>query len=186
MADVRASDAEREAAIDHLRGAAVEGRLTLEELADRSEAAHKAVNRRELARLTSDLPAPLPAQTPPPYKVSTLGDVQRSGAWIVPERSRYRSWFGNIQLDLRQARMGAAEVYVHARTTFGTIDLLVPEGVDVEVRARTRLGQIKQEHAPVLPGAPRIVLTGGSWFGVIRVRHKRLWEKLTDRLLGRA
>jgi hypothetical protein len=186
MADVRASDAEREAAVEHLRGAAVEGRLTLEELADRSEAAQRAVTRAELARLTHDLPAPLPAEAPRPYKVATLGDVTRSGAWIVPERSRYRSWLGHIRLDLRQARMGAAEVEIHAFTPFGTIDLLVPEGVEVEVRARSRLGQIKQEHAAVLPGAPRVVLTGGSWFGVIRVRHKRLWEKLTDRLLGRA
>jgi Domain of unknown function (DUF1707) len=179
---VRASDAEREAAVDHLREAAVEGRLTLEELADRSEAANRAVTRGELARLTADLPVPLPAAPLPAYKVTTMGDVKRAGAWIVPGESRYRSWMGNIQLDLRQARIGAAEVHIHAWTPFGTIDLLVPEGVEVDVRAH---GKVKQDSARVIPGAPRIVLTGGSRFGVIRVRHKRLWEKLTDRLLGR-
>jgi Domain of unknown function (DUF1707) len=39
MDDVRASDAEREATVVRLRDAAAEGRLTLEELAERVEAA---------------------------------------------------------------------------------------------------------------------------------------------------
>jgi Domain of unknown function (DUF1707) len=43
--DVRASDAERERAVERLRAAAIEGRLTLEELADRSDAANRAVLR---------------------------------------------------------------------------------------------------------------------------------------------
>src|SRR4051794_3117028 len=173
MADVRASDSEREAAVDHLREAAVEGRLTLEELADRSEAANRAVTRGQLARLTADLPAPLPAVALAPYKGSTMGDVKRAGTWIGPGKRRYRWWLGNIQLDRREARMGAAEVHIHAWTPFGTIDLRVPEGVEVDVRARGR----RQQDAPVImPGAPRIVLTGGSRLGVVRIRHKRLWE----------
>jgi hypothetical protein len=68
---------------------------------------------------------------------------------------------------------------------FGTIDLLVPEGVEVDVRARSRLGAIKQDTSPASLGAPRIVLTGGSVFGEIRVRHRRLWENLVRRLIGR-
>jgi len=140
--DVRASDAERERALERLRAAAVEGRLTLEELADRSEAAGRAVMVRELERLVADLPAPLPdlpAAAAGPVKA--VGDIHRSGAWLVPAESRYRSWLGGVRLDLRQARIGAVDVRIHVRTLFGTIDLLVPDGVDVEVRARTRLGR---------------------------------------------
>src|SRR4051794_41918996 len=55
--DVRASDAERDATINRLREAAAEGRLTLEELTDRIEAASGAVMRSDLAPLTADLPA---------------------------------------------------------------------------------------------------------------------------------
>jgi Cell wall-active antibiotics response 4TMS YvqF len=118
--------------------------------------------------------------------VRTLGTIRRSGAWLVPADSRYRSWFGHIQLDLRQARIGATDMRIHARTLFGVIDLLVPEGVEVEIRARSRMGRIRQEHsAPAAFGAPRIVLTGGSTFGEIRVRHRRLWENLVRRLIGR-
>ena len=54
----------------------------------------------------------------------------------------------------------------------------MPEGVEVDVQARARLGQLKQEAGAATPGAPRIVLTGGTVFGDIKVRHQRLWEKL--------
>jgi hypothetical protein len=183
--DVRASDAERDEAIDRLRGAAAEGRLTLEELADRSEAAHKAVTRRELARLVEDLPAALPAAPGDARPVRAMGDIRRAGAWVVPAESRYRSWLGRVQLDLRQAQIAAPDVRIHVRTVFGQIDVLVPEGVEVDVQARSRLGAIKQDTSPASFGAPRIVLTGGSVFGEIRVRHRRLWENLVRRLIGR-
>jgi hypothetical protein len=29
-----------------------------------------------------------------------------------------------------------------------------------------------------IPGARRVVLTGGTFFGDVKVRHRRLWEKL--------
>ena len=184
--DVRASDAERERVLEQLQAAAVEGRLTLEELADRGDAAQRAVMRGQLERLVADLPAPLPDVPVKVKPVRTLGTIRRSGAWLVPAESRYRSWFGHIQLDLRQARIGATDMRIDARTLFGVIDLLVPEGVEVEIRARSRLGGIRQDvPAPASIGAPRIVLTGGSVFGEIRVRHRRLWENLVRRLIGR-
>jgi hypothetical protein len=184
MSDVRASDAERDAAIERLREAAAEGRLTLEELADRIEAAGTAVMRSELAPLVSDLPAPVSTpQAVAPAVVSEVGDIKRSGTWLVPADSHFRSWLGNIQLDLRQAHLSAPEVRIDVSTPFGTVDLLVPEGVDVDVQVQTRMGTLKHEASAPVPGAPRIVLTGSTVFGTIRVRHQRLWEKLAR--LGR-
>jgi hypothetical protein len=59
--DVRASDAEREEVITALRTHAGDGRLGIEELDERIEAAYAAKTRRELAALTNDLPrAPRP------------------------------------------------------------------------------------------------------------------------------
>ena len=132
--EIRASDAERDATVDLLREAAAEGRLTLEELSDRVEAAAGAVTRSELAVLTSDLPAKTvvlgaAAQTP---DVRAVGDIKRSGAWAVEADSHFRTWFGAIKLDLRQAQISATETHIHARAVFGNVDLLVPEGVEVE------------------------------------------------------
>ena len=54
--DVRASDAEREEVITALRTHAGDGRLDVEELDERIEAAYSAKTRRELVALTDDLP----------------------------------------------------------------------------------------------------------------------------------
>ncbi len=176
--DVRASDAERDATVDRLREAAAEGRLTLEELTDRIEAAATAVMRSDLVPLTSDLPATAAVGVAPQSAgVRGVGDVKRSGPWTVPAESSFRTWFGNIKLDLRQAQMSTTETHIHARAVFGNVDLLVPEGVEVEVQARTQMGRTNLQAGAEMPGAPRIVLTGGTIFGDIKVRHRRLWEK---------
>jgi hypothetical protein len=180
--DVRASDAERDATVDRLREAAAEGRLTLDELSDRIEAAAGAGMRSELVALTSDLPARAAlgrsVQSP---SVRGMGDIKRSGVWAVPAENYFRTWFGNIKLDLREAQISAAETHIHARALFGNLDLLVPEGVEVEVQARTQIGRTKQEAGAATLGAPRIVLRGGTFFGDIKVRRRGLWEKLTRR-----
>ncbi|MBB4664912.1 DUF1707 SHOCT-like domain-containing protein [Conexibacter arvalis] len=208
---IRASDAERDATIERLRAAAGEGRLTLEELADRIEGASGArVTRGELTRLTADLPpeaAPsgggaagalgpgaaagggLPAgagvAVAPVAVSSVFGDHRRSGLWQLPQRSRWRTVFGDVKLDLREAHVPAGAIEVDVSTVFGDVELLVPEGVLVEIRTRTTFGDVKQRaggSAP--PGAPRIVLTGGTIFGDVRVQARRLRERLVERLLG--
>ena len=56
--DVRASDSEREEIVSELRGHAGEGRLSVDELDERIEAAYAAKTRRDLVALVKDLPKP--------------------------------------------------------------------------------------------------------------------------------
>jgi hypothetical protein len=180
--NVRASDIDRDATVNRLREAAGEGRLTLEELSDRLEAAFDAVTRSDLALLTRDLPgAAAVGVATPPVEVRGLGDVKRAGPWTLPAESSFRTWLGSIKLDLREAQIGATETHIHARALFGSIELLVPKGIAVEVQARTRLGRTHLQAGSGAPGAPRIVLTGGTFSGNLKVRHPRLWEKLRRR-----
>jgi hypothetical protein len=63
--DARASDADRECAVDVLKAAFAEGRLTMEDLGARAEGAYSARTYSELAALSADLPTalgPLPLQ----------------------------------------------------------------------------------------------------------------------------
>jgi len=186
--DLRASDAERDRAVDVLRDAAAEGRLTFEELADRIDVATAASTRGELATVTADLPVPaeVAATVAAPIDQSSFfGDLKRSGAWTVPERSKWGTVFGDVVLDLREARVVAPEVTIDAGSFFGDVELLVPEGVVVEVRSRTVFGGVRQETGDAgPPGAPRIILVGGTVFGDVKVRAKRLREKLVARFLG--
>jgi hypothetical protein len=182
--DVRASDSERDATVDRLRAAAAEGRITLEELADRVATASSAVMRSDLTTLTADLPLGTALTPPAPAaNVRTLGDVKRAGTWIVPAESSFRTFFGTVKLDLRQAQLSALETTIHVRALFGNVELLVPEGVEVEVRAGTRMGRLTLEAGAATPGAPRIVLTGGTVFGDVKVRHQGMLEKVFGRLL---
>ena len=54
---MRASDHDRQEVVDRLRGALVDGRLTVEEFGDRAGLAYQAVTYGDLAALHADLPA---------------------------------------------------------------------------------------------------------------------------------
>ena len=69
---LRASDADRDAVIERLRKAAVEGRLEPDELEDRVEDALRARTYGELAPLVSDLPGPPVAQRRKPSPARPL------------------------------------------------------------------------------------------------------------------
>ena len=175
---IRASDDERRAATDLLGRAASEGRLNLEEHAERVDAALAATHRDQLDELTSDLPdgsalevaSPMAASATPVRVHSVFGDIKRSGAWSVPDRGAWRTVFGDLKLDLRQARLTSATTEIELRTIFGDVELLVPPGVLVEVHCRTVFGDVRQQNlAPAAPGAPRLVLTGDCVFGDVRV-----------------
>jgi hypothetical protein len=30
-------------------------------------------------------------------------------------------------------------------------------------------------------GAPRVILTGGTWFGDVKILHQRMWETFLNR-----
>ena len=56
--DVRASDAERDEIVSQLRTHAADGRLDVDELAERVERAYAAKTRRDLVAIVGDLPRP--------------------------------------------------------------------------------------------------------------------------------
>jgi hypothetical protein len=87
--DLRASDAERERAVTRLRRHAAEGRLTMEELDERSERAYAARTVSELAALVADLPGGLervPASRPatPAFDVGGIGVRPFTYVWDLP------------------------------------------------------------------------------------------------------
>jgi hypothetical protein len=83
--DVRASDAERERVVEQLRDHALAGRLTVEELDERSARAYAEVTRSQLAGLLVDLPTPVPERrpAPPPY-VGPPGVRPFTYEWHLP------------------------------------------------------------------------------------------------------
>src|SRR3954447_22102817 len=122
-----ASDAEREATVEQLRVAAADGRLTMEELADRSELAYRARTEGELSALTRDLPAShvagsLPVafdgQEPGESYVGVLSGATRRGRGRVPRRSKAVAVFGGVDLDMREAQFAAHDTYLRVVAVF--------------------------------------------------------------------
>jgi Domain of unknown function (DUF1707) len=184
----RASDAEREAVVARLRDAASEGRLTVEELAERIDAAYAATTRAELEPLTADLPdvpmttatASVPAGAAPPARASSsvvvgiLGGGDRKGRWRVPPRMTVVNVMGGADLDLREAVLDAPEVEITVWSLMGGSDVVVPEGVHVELKGFGLLGgnRLRLEGPPPPPGAPVVRVRAWSLMGGTDVKSK--------------
>jgi hypothetical protein len=112
LSDLRASDAEREAAAERLRTAALEGRLDSDELEERLASAYGARWRSELARLTADVtppPAPVPAPVFVRPRVTTNGfavaSIVCACLWMFWLGSALAIIFGHVALSqIRQSR----------------------------------------------------------------------------------
>jgi Domain of unknown function (DUF1707) len=130
--DVRASDAEREAAVERLRVATTEGRLTLTELTDRTEAAYTATTRGELVRITADLPAAAATAAPVPatpgadreWVIAIIGDTKRQGRWRVERPLAALAVMGDVVLDLRGAEVPQGQVAIDATAVMGDVKVI--------------------------------------------------------------
>jgi Domain of unknown function (DUF1707) len=179
--DVRASDAEREATVMRLRDAAGEGRLTLEELAQRVEAADGALTRDDLARMVADLPAALePARAGSPAVPTRrlygiLGGDTLSGPVRLGAECRVINVMGGADLDLTEAVLVEGEVTIRIFSLWGGSNIIVPHGVHVEHWGRGLLGWDEVDppgegEAPP-PGAPVVRIRSVSIMGGTDVKR---------------
>jgi hypothetical protein len=179
----RASDSEREAAVVRLREAAAEGRLTVEELAGRIDAAYAATTRADLEPLTADLPgAPSPASAAvatggggTSFVLGLLGGGDRRGRWRVAERVTVVNLLGGADLDLREATLAGPEVHITVISLLGGSDIIVPEGVHVDLSSFALLGgdDLRLEGAEPSPDAPVVHVRTVSILGGTDVKTGR-------------
>ena len=112
--EVRASNQDRDDAVKILRAAAGEGRLTADELNERTEAAQSARTSGELAALMRDLPVQddMPSDGPADLiQVDRqIGDVVRTGRWMLPRRMDIRAMLGDVKLDFTAAEITADRI----------------------------------------------------------------------------
>ena len=187
--EVRASDAEREAAIDRLRDAAGEGRLTLEELADRIEGADGARTRADLASLVADLPeagkpAAGPAAPAPARRLyGILGGDTVSGPVRLGAECRVTNILGGADLDLTDAILTEGELTIRVFSLWGGSNIHVPDGVHVEHHGIGILGWDKVEPPPEgrepPPGAPVVRVRSVSIMGGTDIKRgpPRPWRR---------
>jgi hypothetical protein len=188
--ELRVSDADREATVVRLREAGGEGRLTLEELAERVEAADAARTRGELDALTADLPDTPVSAAPAPdvprkerrWIVAIMGGETRKGRWRPSRRTNAIAVMGGIDIDLREAELADGAEFL-AIGIMGAVSIIVPEGVSVEMSGFALMGGNSgpDDRIPPLPEAPLIRVRAFSLMGGVVVERKKARRRRSDR-----
>jgi hypothetical protein len=171
---LRVSDAERDVTLRTLGDHAAVGRLTLDELEERSGRALAAKTRGELAALITDLPAGGAQPSGSPALPQGARDVRpkRPVRWMVSimsgshRRGRFRAVgsinavaiMGGDEIDLRDAEIEGGELTLNLFALMGGANIYVPDSVDLDVGGFSLMGgheEVGRELSP-RPGAPLI------------------------------
>jgi hypothetical protein len=174
---IRASDRERDVALQRLQVAFGEGRLTDEEFDERMRAALAARTHQDLDGLFTDLPADaaLASRTAAPvagrpvgrFQVAYKNSVRRGGRWRVPERYSALIYKGRCRLDLRAAELDGPITTIFAVAYKSEIEIIVPPGVRVELSG---FGTSAEVHTDPAPNGPVIVVRGFAYKGSVDAR----------------
>ena len=177
-----------------LRDAMAEGRLTLDDFSQRTDAALTALTRDQLAEVVADLPAhptlgggAVPAVVPTPWVVGVMSHSERTGRWRVGHELHAVAVMGECKIDLRQAVIDAPLIVVDALAIMGTVEVIVPEGVQVDLQGIAIMGArtLRMKDAEILEGAPVVRITGLALMGEIKVRNQptlleMAWKRLSS------
>jgi class 3 adenylate cyclase len=199
---VRLSDQDRERVVEVLKTCCGEGRLTLDEFSERVVAAYQAVALRDVAPVLADLPHPFgpdfagvldserdhsPVPAPPQvlpaatgrkvtrWTISIMGGSQRKGRWRLREKTNAVAIMGGCLLDLRNAEVEGPDVLINAITVMGGIEIIVPEGIEVELGGIAIMAgkdAKRLKNVPPLPGSPIIRVRVFAFWGGVTVRSK--------------
>jgi hypothetical protein len=193
-ARMRISDADRHQVAEILRDAAAEGRIDLDELDERLEAAYAARTYADLVPITMDLPVQalpqLPAQVaraqaspvvPGPEEerhVAILGGFDRKGVWIVPQQLSIFAMMGGADLDLREAKFAAQEVTITVNCFMGGAQITVGPHTNVVMEGTGIMGGYSGPGGKVAAeldaGSPTVRVRGVAVWGGVSVERKAL------------
>ncbi|HTO53551.1 MAG TPA: LiaF domain-containing protein, partial [Myxococcota bacterium] len=71
----------------------------------------------------------------------------RRGEWLPAEDIQVRAMFGNVTLDFRRALLEPGITTLDCLAFCGSIDIIVPSKLEVELAASAVLGAVEQKNA---------------------------------------
>lgn len=135
----------RERIVESLSSGYANGALEVDELDRRLALVQTAKSARELDALVTDLsPATSTALVPAQRMRIMFGSIERTGPWAVPQQLRARVVCGNLELDLRDARLAPGLTTIEVDVTMGNVEVIVPPGYQVDVEASSFLGAVEE------------------------------------------
>jgi hypothetical protein len=192
---LRVSDAERDVTLRTLGDHAAVGRLTLDELEERSGQALTAKTRGELAVLTSDLPAEAGQpgtgratarpRKPVRWMVAIMAGSHRRGRFRAVGSINAVAVMGGDEIDLRDAEIEGGELTLNFFGFMGGANVYLPDSVETEVGGFSLMGgheEVGSQRRP-RPGAPLVrirVYNLMSGVTIYRLPPEARGKSLTD------
>ena len=181
---MRASDADRHRIADLLAEAFADGRLTIAEHSERTDAVWAAKTVGDLEPLIADLsPTGLPggvagsttrAVVPaarPLQVMHVFSSGEQTGDWLVPSHINAFALFGHPTFDMREAAFVSMDVALQVNAIFSTVELYVPAGVTVIDETVKFLGDVHMKGlGQPDPNAPVVRIKGFVLFGEVEIR----------------
>lgn len=92
-----------------------------------------------------------------------FGSIERRGPWTVPSHLAARVVCGSLELDLRDASFGPGITTIELDVTTGSVEVLVPPTLAVEVDVHSVLGSVEDHRRTAVahdPEKPLVRITG--------------------------
>lgn len=172
----RLADRQRDALVAHLRDQCADGRLDLDEFADRTAMVLRATTWAEAAPALDGLPEPgaePPARPPRRRTVGVLSGNRRRGPWRLLGRHTAVAVLGHCTIDLTEARLEGTEPVLRVVAVLGGVEVVVPEGVGVELDGLAVLGARSDRlKASATPPSVVLAVRATTVLGGVTVRHR--------------
>lgn len=136
----------------------------------------------EAVRTPSDVPAPGRIRDHD-RTVAVFGETKRQGRWVPARRTTLVSFMGTQVVDLREALMAPGDYAIHSVGVFGSVEVIVPPGMDVECNGSAVFGSFEQSdpvQASRWSGGPVVRVNGFAVFGSIEVSARYPGESKRD------
>ncbi len=196
--NIRVGHRERDAVAALLQEAAGDGRLSMDELDDRLEAALQAKTFADLDPLVADLTDEPPSRTlssgqpkpqgPPAAGYSRedplrldggMSSEKRRGVWTVPPFILINQGLGSVKLNCLEATPAAQLIEIEVIGGAGSIVLVLPDGWAADADRLSKSWGSKSVNVPrePAPGKPLLVIFGSLGMGSLKVRPPSRFEK---------
>ncbi|KQC36754.1 DUF1707 domain-containing protein [Frankia sp. ACN1ag] len=108
------------------------------------------------------------------WTVAVMSGNERTGRWRPSRHTRAVAVMGGCELDLREIAFPTDTLLITAVAVMGGIEIIVPEGVEVEVTGVSVMGgrSVKVADTPRRPGTPVVRIRAIAVMGGVEVRSK--------------
>jgi hypothetical protein len=139
----------------------------------------------ELAEVVRSLPPPVALtsadrQLTKPLEIhSGMRRLRLAGQWQVGKETHVSADLGSVRIDLTEAEFDDSVIDLHVYTGWGSITIIVPRGIAVQVTHHR--GGVDSRLEPPVPGLPLVRLDMTTMIGRIHLRHPRTYSGTAHR-----